>query len=275
MDVVKEIRELKTQLAYAKNIGFFFGAGTSCALNIPNIEMLTNEIEKQLKDEGLKNFKIIQDDLVTTITDHKVNIEDILNQIRRVREITSDQKTKNFLAVCGESAKELDKEVCNLIYSIINSSEEKADIKTTKKFFSWLNNMNREYSKEVFTTNYDLIIERSLEACHIPYFDGFVGAFEPFFLQESVDKFVSRNDLTTNWIRLWKIHGSLSWFWKVDSADNSHRIIRVGKFDKSCIPDNELVIYPSKDKYDSSRKQPFIAYFDRLKNYLLTNILMK
>ncbi len=274
MDVVKEIRELKTQLAYAKNIGFFFGAGTSCALNIPNIEMLTNEVEKQLKDEGLKNFKIIKDDLVTTITDHKVNIEDILNQIRRVREITSDQKTKHFLAVCGESAKELDKEVCNLIYSIINSSEEKADIKTTKKFFSWLNNMNREYSKEVFTTNYDLIIEKSLEACHIPYFDGFVGAFEPFFLQESVDKFVSRNDLTTNWIRLWKIHGSLSWFWKVDSADNSHRIIRVGKFDKSCIPDNELVIYPSKDKYDSSRKQPFIAYFDRLKNYLLDGELL-
>ena len=37
MDVVKEIKELKTQLAYSKNIGFFFGAGTSCALNIPNI----------------------------------------------------------------------------------------------------------------------------------------------------------------------------------------------------------------------------------------------
>jgi hypothetical protein len=39
MDVVKEIKEIKTQLAYSKNIGFFFGAGTSCALNIPDIRL--------------------------------------------------------------------------------------------------------------------------------------------------------------------------------------------------------------------------------------------
>ena len=29
------------------------------------------------------------------------------------------------------------------------------------------------------------------------------------------------------------------------------------------------MIYPSKDKYESSRKQPFIAYFDRLKEFLV------
>ena len=28
------------------------------------------------------------------------------------------------------------------------------------------------------------------------------------------------------------------------------------------------MIYPSKEKYQSSRKQPFISYFDRLKSYL-------
>jgi hypothetical protein len=37
---------------------------------------------------------------------------------------------------------------------------------------------------------------------------------------------------------------------------------------------NELVIYPSKDKYDSSRKQPFIAYFDRMRDYLLNGELL-
>ena len=40
-------------------------------------------------------------------------------------------------------------------------------------------------------------------------------------------------------------------------------------FDQASHTDQELVIYPSKEKYDSSRKQPFIAYFDKLKNYLL------
>jgi len=49
---------------------------------------------------------------------------------------------------------------------------------------------------------------------------------------------------------------------------NAQRIIRIGKIADINKYENELVIYPSKDKYDSSRKQPFIAYFDRLKNYL-------
>ena len=31
INVIREIRELKTHLSYSKNIGFFFGAGTSCA----------------------------------------------------------------------------------------------------------------------------------------------------------------------------------------------------------------------------------------------------
>lgn len=274
MDIVKEVKELKNQLAYSKNIGFFFGAGTSCALNIPNIELLTVGIEKRLTGNHQKNFQIIRDDLKTTISGRNVNIEDILNQIRRIREITNDKTDKEFIKVTGAAAKDLDKEICNFIYEIIDDSERKADLTIPRKFFAWLNILNREYSKEVFTTNYDLIIEKSLEASQIPYFDGFVGSYEPFFWQESIEQSAGKYDMTKNWIRLWKIHGSLSWFWKQDLINNSQKIIRVGKFDNTSTTDKELVIYPSKEKYDSSRKQPFIAYFDRLKSFLLSGELL-
>ena len=271
LDVSKEIREFKNQLAYSKNIGFFFGAGTSCALNIPDIAALTLKIEEALTGDLLTKFQIIRDDLKTSI--ENVNIEDILNQIRRIREITKEQKAKEFMTVNGEMATALDKQICNSIYEIIGKSEEKADLTTPQKFFAWLDILNKEYSKEIFTTNYDLIVEKALEASEIPYFDGFVGAYEPFFWQESIDQLVGQHDITKNWIRLWKIHGSLSWFWKQES-NGSQKIIRVGKFDKTSHTDRELVIYPSKEKYDSSRKQPFIAYFDRLKNYLLSGELL-
>ena len=273
MDAVKEIKEFKNQLAYAKNIGFFFGAGTSCALKIPNIEMLTAGIEKKLKDDNLKNFKIIKANLKLSLA-KDVNIEEILNQIRRIREITNDKATQDFIKVTGLAAKNLDKEICNQIYEIIQEVEEKADLTNPRKFFAWLNILNHDYSKEVFTTNYDLIIEKSLEESQIPYFDGFVGSYEPFFWQESIEQSTGKTDMTRNWIRLWKIHGSLSWFWKQDPKDNSQKIIRVGKFDTKCATDKELVIYPSKEKYDSSRKQPFIAYFDRLKNFLQSGELL-
>ena len=108
----------------------------------------------------------------------------------------------------------------------------------------------------------------------IPYFDGFVGSYEPFFWQESIDKCILKSDLTQDWIRLWKIHGSLNWFWKKNNESNSYRVIRVGKFSDVEGDDHELVIYPSKEKYDSSRKQPFIAYFDRFKNYLSNGELL-
>ena len=202
-----------------------------------------------------------------------MNIEDILNQIRRIRELTGET-AKEYQGVSGTNAKLLDKEICTIIYSIIAEKESIADIDKTKKFFAWLSLLNRDFSKEIFTTNYDLIIEKSLEASQIPYFDGFVGSYKPFFWQESIDQFVSKNDLTQNWIRLWKIHGSLSWFWKEDPKTKAHQIIRIGKIENIKDEENELVIYPSKEKYDSSKKQPFIAYFDRLKNYLLSGELV-
>lgn len=273
INLVREVRELKTHLSYSKNIGFFFGAGTSCALKIPNVEQLTDGIEAVLIDDFKKNFNLIKNDLTSLVAPRKVNIEDILNQIRRIRELTGET-TKVYEGVSGEAAKILDKEICTKIYSLILEKEKDADLETTKKFFAWLSILNRDFSKEVFTTNYDLIIEKSLEASYIPYFDGFVGSYEPFFWQESIDKLVSKDDLTQNWIRLWKIHGSLSWFWKEDVKTKSPKIIRIGKIENIKDEKDELVIYPSKEKYDSSRKQPFIAYFDRLKNYLLNGELL-
>ncbi len=268
INVIREIQELKNQLSYSKNIGFFFGAGTSTALGIPDISGLTNSIEESLNGDLLNNFQIIKKDLETTLPDKSINIEDILNQTRRIREITGEKEEKKYLEINGKSAKKLDIKICKKIYEIISQKEIKANLQNTIKFLAWLNMQNRDFSKEIYTSNYDMIIEKSLEKIQIPYFDGFVGSYEPFFLPESVDKFVKNFDLTKSWIRLWKIHGSLSWFWKKDDDAKTFKIVRIGKIDNIVDDNDEIVIYPSREKYDSSRKQPFIAYFDRLKNYL-------
>lgn len=267
-NVIREIQELKNQLSYSKNIGFFFGAGTSTALGIPNISDLTDSIEESLTGDLLKNFQIIKKDLETTLPDRKINIEDVLNQTRRIREITGEKEEKKYIDINGKSSKELDVNICKKIYEIISQKEIEANLQNTMKFLAWLNMQNRDFSKEIYTSNYDMIIEKSLEKIQIPYFDGFVGSYEPFFLPESVDKFVKNFDLTKSWIRLWKIHGSLSWFWKKDEDAKTFKIVRIGKIENIVGGIDEIVIYPSREKYDSSRKQPFIAYFDRLKNYL-------
>ena len=62
ISVIKEITELKSQLSYTNNIGFFMGAGTSCALGLPDITNLTSQIESQLKPESLELLKIVKKD---------------------------------------------------------------------------------------------------------------------------------------------------------------------------------------------------------------------
>lgn len=183
LDLVKEIREFKTQLAYAKRIGFFFGAGTSCALGIPNIVQLTADVKTALPATQRAQFEAIEDDLSGGV--RPPNIEDALNHTRRIRELTHDKPDKEYLGISGESAHQLDKHICKQIHTTITTAEEKADLKVPTRFFSWLNSLDRQYPKEIFTTNYDLVVERSLEAIRIPYFDGFVGSYEPFFWQES------------------------------------------------------------------------------------------
>ena len=58
--VVREINEIKNQISYSKNIGFFFGAGSSTALGIPNINQLTDSIEKSITGDHLKYFNEIK-----------------------------------------------------------------------------------------------------------------------------------------------------------------------------------------------------------------------
>ena len=165
-------------------------------------------------------------------------------------------------------ARELDNIICKIIYKIISKSEESADRTRMRKMLAWLYMQNQNVAKEIFTPNYDLVIERSLEDNEIPYFDGFIGGYEPFFLHESINNELVTKDITRNWIRVWKLHGSLSWFWKKNVDGKMLRIVRSGKISDIDKINDELVIYPSREKYSISRKQPYVTYFDRLGSFL-------
>ena len=264
-DPLKEMQEIRNQLSYSKRIGFLLGAGTSKSIGISDTNQLTTTISKALSAELQEDITKIK----TCLNNPKCNIEDILNHIRLVREITGENKDKSYEGVNGESAKNLDIEICNKIYDVIIAEEEKADLSVPKKFVSWLNWLSRDYSKELFTLNYDLVLEKSFESMQIPFYDGFVGSNEPFFLPESLEKDLKQSYLPLMWIKLWKMHGSLGWFWRKDSDNKSERIVRLGVHAKKLDVNNEIVIYPSRDKYIDSKKQPLLSYFDRLRAYLL------
>jgi hypothetical protein len=111
---------------------------------------------------------------------------------------------------------------------------------------------------EIFTTNYDILLERSLELRRVPVFDGFLGCYRPFFSPECMDNEDRMPDAST--VRLWKIHGSINW--TVVEEGDSERVIRNG------ISEQGLMILPSNRKYDESRQMPYVAMLDRLRRVL-------
>jgi len=266
----KELNELTNQLSISRRIGFFLGAGVSAALGLPDIHKLTQQVESGLAaDEKLKIDKI-KNCLAAHSPGSVVTVEDILNQIRLIRLLTKESDAKAYETITGAEAKNLDKTICLKICEVISAKEKTTVLLPIERFASWLNWLNRDFTKEIFTTNYDLIVERSLENLQIPYFDGFVGGNEAFFYPESIEQKNKLELLPLSWIRLWKLHGSFGWFWKKNMKINgSYKVVRLGVLSKPSEENTgELVIYPSREKYESSRKQPFITYFDRLSAYL-------
>jgi len=136
-------------------------------------------------------------------------------------------------------------------------------------FAHWVGALHtrRSSALEIFTTNYDVFIEEAFEQAAVPFFDGFVGAVNPFFAPECVEAEDGRDDAAVfpprGWTRLWKLHGSTNW--RLTKSGGS-RIVRGFAADTG--PSEELIIFPSRQKYSESRKLPFLAFQDRLRRFL-------
>ena len=267
-DPRRTVEALRDHLSrHDKPIAFLFGAGTSAAAKkttapdqplIPPIAPLTALCAKAVKDLGADYeaaWDAIADECLAI--DGNNFIEAILSRVRLKVDAVGP----------GESLAGLDRvrlvEVQEAIQKAIAVAvqPDDADIPDLLPHHAlarWLGRVARQRPIEIFTTNYDLLIERALEDAQVQSFDGFVGSFRPFFSPDSL----TRTDVAPApaWTRLWKIHGSVNWQW-VD-VGGSRRIVRTEP-----TLSGELIL-PSYRKYDESRKQPYVAFLDRLGRFL-------
>ena len=167
--------------------------------------------------------------------------------------ITSGSSQSNFALQMAAAARRLGMEPYLILVRGIHS-ETQGNLLLHSILNSVVNILDVADPIEMFTTNYDILLERSLELSATPLFDGFVGAHNPFFLTDSLD----REELLppADWVRLWKIHGSINW--QLADSFQPERIIRTQP-----TLTGEMIL-PSHRKYDESRKQPYTALLDRL-----------
>lgn len=245
-----------------KPLGLFLGAGCPMAIRldgdkkpplIPDIAGITEIVRNELakcEDCG---------PLLKTVEEHfqedghdSTTVEDMLTHIRALRTVAGKAEVRGLSA---EKLDKLDEAICHLIHKI--ADKRLPNVETPfHRIASWVDAVRRENPVEIFTTNYDLLIEQAFEDCRVPYFDGFAGVRKPFFDLRAMEE----DMLPPRWARLWKLHGSINWYQVADR----------GVFRGTTMDDagSKRVIHPSHLKYQESRRMPYLAMIDRLRAFL-------
>ena len=242
----------------SKRIGLLIGAGAPTSIQVDgnnqivekggsplihDVAGLTFSVINQLPANDKKIIDTLKKDLP-----NEPNIENILTQARKLAQAIGGEKvhgldSQGYNALATQICKIIGKEVSGNLPSQANPYS---------KLISWISGMQRAHSVEIFTPNYDLLLEEAFERSGEPYFDGFAGSYRPPF--DSVS--VSSDRLPTRWSLLWKLHGSLGWGMIDD------KIVRTGNREST-----EL-IYPDHLKYDQVSQFPYSALFARLRQFL-------
>jgi hypothetical protein len=243
-------------------IGFFIGAGCPLSVRIavdgktepliPEIAGLTEQVKAHLEnDEELKTVAQAAWDRVIGRGIPVPTVEDILSHIRMLKSLCGTGEIDGF---SKDLLTKLDYAICKKIRTIASKTLPNSDT-PYHVLASWIQAIPREKPVEIFTTNYDLLLEQALEDQRVPYFDGFVGSDSAFLDLESMVE----DDLPARWARLWKIHGSINWWMTAKKQIRRSRDEIAGE---------QLLIYPSHLKYDESRQMPYFAMLDRLRDFL-------
>ncbi len=259
-DPVRHLEYLRQSLSQDKKpIGFFISAGCPLSIDmptgkwplIPDVKNLTIWINDQLK--VIPEYQILLVELEKSKKDQN-NIEDILSFIRGLQSVSIGGDVRGLSEA---NLIDLEREICKKIVEKIhvNLPNDQTPYHTLVK---WISSIDREIPIEIFTTNYDLLLEEALEYLEVPYFDGFIGSIKSFFDLRAVENGL----IPSHWTRLWKIHGSLNWY--QDIGSDSKKIYRSSDVKK----DATQLIYPSHLKYEQSRKMPYLALIDQLSNFL-------
>ncbi|MEC5193406.1 MULTISPECIES: SIR2 family protein [unclassified Arthrobacter] len=236
----------------SRHVCGFLGAGTSKACGLPDVATLQARIKAQLKGAELAAFN--------RITSTR-NLEQALSRLRRIQAVVESDDVVDGLT--GSQAKDLDTAICRLIISELSTT--KVDLNPVRNLAAWVARADYVKPIELFTVNYDSLLEQALEAQGVPYFDGFVGSLKARFRTDMVEAAPGDTDvwLPSFYARLWKLHGSVNWTW--DTEGPMDQVVRLG----SAIPAGELAaIFPSDAKYEESRRMPFVVLQDRMRRAL-------
>jgi hypothetical protein len=238
--------------ARSRHVSVLIGAGAGKSAGLPDLAELRDAVLTALDgNEAAAAGELLKDR----------DLEAGLTRLRRIASLLGEGE--EFAGFTGARAIELERAITGAVARVITGADAKLDAHL--QLAAWAASTSYHLPLEIFTVNYDLLLEMSFEQIGLGYFDGFVGTLEGRFRADLVDAVdpATPEALPSSFVRLWKLHGSINW--AVLTTGDTRRIVRLGT---PAPAGSTAAIYPSEEKYDASRRLPYVALMDRLRRAL-------
>lgn len=245
-----EVREQITEWLTGNDTCFLLGAGCSMCAAKPLIGKLTENVLQDADAKLKEHFGSLK-----TSGDRPATIEDLTNYLVRYRDILD-----TITSVDGHSLSiaEIDGWLTDIKKKIV---EEVADDWEAgsyhERFLLRLRGPRDRGPRDIFSLNYDTLLEASLDSLRLPYADGFRGTNRGWFDAGTFDEAGAGIAY-----RIFKLHGSINWTRDADGH------VRRGRNANEDAADEPIVVYPSEQKYLQTQFGVYETLIGRFRNRL-------
>jgi len=269
--------ELRVEIALClqiENLNFLIGAGCSSYVEngsekaIPTMAGLAKKFYEQNPNFNLPNSK----KKAVDNEQFKYNLEALINHLTSISNISSAKSKK----AVENKIKEVNKFIFEQIVG--DSSQCNELLQLYKEFYLRIVKKTRQVPVNVYTTNYDLYNETALDTSGFMYNNGFLGSAKRVFNPNSYNYVVVENlnlsrdvwKSVSNFINLYKIHGSINWIKENDQTTDTPRILEKDiELIRTRKQFDSLMIYPTPQKDRTTLMVPYSDLFRMMQNNLL------
>ena len=277
----KEIEPWLTALSQSEHLSLLIGSGFSLA---------AYQIAKMQENNGMPEieFSVFKDQIQTASEQSaqrsmrgNANIEDqirIANELIKGLEIycTNNNEDDGLIQEISQLNSELQEGLVKFANHILANEKNilYSDIKEVSEYLMnfLISFASRSATRErlnIFTTNYDRIIEYSAEMAGIRLIDRFLGTINPIFRSSRLDVDMHYNPpgirgeprYLEGVARFAKLHGSLDWIMHGDVVKRIALPYGADSIEKYSNTDSTLMIYPNAAKDRETSEYPYVELF--------------
>lgn len=293
---IKDLDELKRiirKLLEVDNVGVLLGAGASIDAGGKTMSGISDEVLPVMEscfNDGEKFWEKLVD-FCTNKKGNFIDIEGLVTYLTNLEHLSnledkeyciSFSKTENIEKLPRNDIQNSLKAFKHKIFELCSLPTKEEEVETYNLFLKKILAHRRANQSRlsIFTTNYDLLVEKACDRLGITYINGFHGIENRKFHPEVFDLDLHRVEVGERHkyhfydkvIHLLKLHGSLTWIAEEDPqnpfsiTEKPYEIIKE-KLNKSG-ETLSLMIYPSSAKYGEATGFPYSEMFRRFSAFL-------